>query len=134
MSPIILGPKNPPMLAVQLINPTAAAAAELVKNALGSAQNDGRYAMVPNATNVKTVTNSTVLCDRKNQAPSATALVNCGIAKCQRRSRVRSELHPSTSMPISPAMNGIAPTQPIRWTSVQPVNRCSIVGNQNQNA
>ncbi len=49
------------MLAVQLMKPTAAAAAELVKNALGSAQNDGRYAMVPNATNVKTITNSTAL-------------------------------------------------------------------------
>src|ERR1700724_3595685 len=122
------------MLAVQLMNPTAAAAAELVKNALGSAQNDGRYAMVPNATNVKTMTKITALCGRKNQAPSAIALVNWGIAKCQRRSRVRSELHPSASIPISPAINGIAPTQPIRWISVQPVNRWSIVGNQNQNA
>ena len=122
------------MLAVQLIKPIAAAAAELVRNALGNAQNDGRYAIVPNATKVKTTINNTALCGRKNQAPSAIALVNCGIAKCQRRSRVRSELHPSASMPISPAMNGIAPTQPIRWTSVQPVNRCSMVGNQNQNA
>src|SRR3954469_21599079 len=41
-SPMIFGPKNPPMLAVQLINPTAAAAAELVKNADGNAQNDGK--------------------------------------------------------------------------------------------
>ena len=90
------------MLAVQLIKPTAAAAAELVKNALGSAQNDGRYAMVPNATNVKTVTNSTALCGRKNQAPSAIALVNCGIAKCQRRSRVRSEFQPNNSIPTRP--------------------------------
>src|SRR6266436_4728762 len=122
------------MLAVQLMNPTAAAAAELARNALGSAQNDGRYAMVPNATNVKTVTNSTALCGSKNQMPRAIALVNWGIAKCQRRSRNRSELHPSTSMLISPAMNGMEPTQPIRCTSVQPVNRCSIVGNQNQNA
>ena len=31
-SPMILGPKNPPMLAVQLMKPTAAAAAELVRN------------------------------------------------------------------------------------------------------
>ena len=30
-SPMILGPKNPPILAVQLMNPTAAAAAELVR-------------------------------------------------------------------------------------------------------
>src|SRR6202045_3237816 len=106
------------MLAVQLIKPTAAAAAELVKNALGSAQNDGRYAMVPNATNVKTMTKSTALCVRQNQAPSAIALVNCGIAKCQRRSRVRSELHPSASIPINPAINGIGPPQPIRCTFV----------------
>ena len=41
-SPMILGPKKPPMLAVQLMNPTAAAAAELVRNAEGSAQNDGK--------------------------------------------------------------------------------------------
>src|ERR1700674_923752 len=41
-SPMILGPTNPPMLAVQLMKPTAAAAAELLRNALGSAQNDGR--------------------------------------------------------------------------------------------
>src|SRR5439155_18852532 len=46
-SPMILGPKNPPMLAVQLMKPTAAAAAELVRNEDGSAQNDGRYATVP---------------------------------------------------------------------------------------
>ena len=41
-SPMILGPTNPPILAMQLMNPTAAAAAELVRNAEGSAQNDGR--------------------------------------------------------------------------------------------
>ena len=41
-SPMILGPTNPPMLAVQLMKPTAAAAAELLRNALGSAQNDGK--------------------------------------------------------------------------------------------
>ena len=48
--PTIVGPKNPPMLAVQLIKPTAAAAAEAVRNAEGIAQNDGRYAIVPNTT------------------------------------------------------------------------------------
>ena len=41
-SPMILGPKNPPILAVQLINPTAAAAPEEDKNRLGSAQKEGR--------------------------------------------------------------------------------------------
>ena len=38
-SPMILGPRNPPMLAVQLMKPTAAAAAELVRNEDESAQN-----------------------------------------------------------------------------------------------
>ena len=41
-SPMTLGPKNPPMLAVQLMNPTAAAAADEDRNELGKAQNDGR--------------------------------------------------------------------------------------------
>jgi len=41
-SPKIFGPTNPPMLAVQLMNPTAAAAAALVKNADGNAQKAGR--------------------------------------------------------------------------------------------
>ena len=50
--PMILGPTKPPILAVQLMNPTAAAAAELVRNDEGSAQNDGRYATVPNPISV----------------------------------------------------------------------------------
>ncbi len=42
MSPIIFGPKKPPMLAVQLMKPMAAAAAEALKNAEGNAQNAGK--------------------------------------------------------------------------------------------
>lgn len=42
MSPMILGPKYPPILAVQLMNPTAAAAAEPDRNAEGNAQNAGK--------------------------------------------------------------------------------------------
>src|SRR6202049_3313764 len=67
-SPMILGPKNPPMLAVQLMNPTAAAAAELARNALGSAQNDGRYAVVPNPISVNTTTSSAIECGARNHA------------------------------------------------------------------
>ena len=40
--PIIVGPKNPPMLAVQLIKPTAAAAADAERKELGNAQKDGK--------------------------------------------------------------------------------------------
>ena len=112
--PIILGPTNPPMLAVQLMKPTAAAAAELVRSEEGSAQNDGRYAVVPKPMSENTTTSTTFECGRKNQAASAAAPVSCGTAKCQRRSRVRSEFQPSNSIPMRPATNGIAPTQPIR--------------------
>src|SRR6267143_3656131 len=113
-SPMILGPTNPPMLAVQLMNPTAAAAAELVRNPEGNAQNDGRYAVVPNPISVNTTMSNAFECGAKNHALSATAAVNCGMAKCQRRSRVRSEFQPSTSIPMRPATNGIAPIQPMR--------------------
>src|SRR5262245_15011793 len=133
MSPTILGPKYPPMLAVQLMNPTAAAAAELDKNAEGSAQNAGRYAIVPNTPKVNIVTSSAFDCGKTNHRPSARAAVNCGIAKCQRRSPKRSELHPSNSIPTKPAMNGMEPIHPTRST-LQPVNRWSIVGIQNQTA
>src|SRR6266436_7415126 len=57
--PIIFGPTKPPMLAVQLMKPIAAAAAELVRNAEGKAQNEGRYATVPNPTSVNTTMSST---------------------------------------------------------------------------
>src|SRR5438045_7224023 len=92
-SPIILGPKNPPMLAVQLMKPTAAAAAELVRNADGNAQNAGRYDTVPKPMSVKTKISIAFECGRKNHVASPTAAVNCGAAKCQRRSRLRSEFH-----------------------------------------
>src|SRR5580704_6214519 len=81
-SPMILGPKNPPMLAVQLMNPTAAAAAELARNAEGRAQNDGRYATVPNPISVNTKMSSAFECGARNHALSASAAVNCGMAKC----------------------------------------------------
>ena len=61
------------MLAVQLMNPTAAAAAELVRKAEGNAQNDGRYATVPNPTNVNTTMSNAFECGRSNQALSASA-------------------------------------------------------------
>ena len=96
---MIFGP-NPPMLAVQLMNPTAAAAAEALRNADGSAQNDGRYETVPKPISVNTTMSSAFECGRKNHALSASAAVNCGMAKCQRRSRVRSEFQPSSSIPI----------------------------------
>lgn len=42
--PMIMGPMNPPMLAVQLMNPTAAAAAaESTRNEVGGDENDSRY-------------------------------------------------------------------------------------------
>ena len=74
--PIIFGPTNPPMLAVQLMNPTAAAAAELVRNAEGKAQKDGRYATVPKPTSEKTAMSSTFECGMKNQTASASAAVS----------------------------------------------------------
>ena len=41
-SPKIFGPKYPPMLAVQLMNPTAAAAAALVRNSDGNVKKAGK--------------------------------------------------------------------------------------------
>ena len=40
------GPMKPPMLAMQLMNPMAAAAAELARNDEGSAQNEGKCAVL----------------------------------------------------------------------------------------
>src|SRR5438874_8750845 len=121
------------MLAMQLMKPTAAAAAELVRNEDGSAQNDGRYAIVPKTTSENTTTSSAFEDGRKNHALSASADVNCGMAKCQRRSRVRSEFQPSKSIPNSPAINGIEPTQLTR-TTLQSVSLWRIVGKKNQKA
>src|SRR5438045_889090 len=119
------------MLAVQLMKPTAAAAAELVRNADGNAQNAGRYDTVPKPMSVNTKMRSAFECGKRNHAASPSAAVNCGTAKCHRRSRMRSEFHPSTNIPINPAINGIAPTQPMR-TSLHAVMRLSKVGIQNQ--
>src|ERR1043166_12562 len=121
------------MLAVQLMKPTAAAAAELVRNAEGSAQNEGRYATVPKPSSVKSVTRTAFVCGRKNHATSASAAINCGIAKCQRRSPLRSELQPNNSIPTSPEPK-ISKANQLTRRTVQPVNRCSIVGSQNQKA
>src|SRR6202040_1583586 len=74
--PTIFGPTNPPMLAVQLMNPTAAAAAELVRNAEGNAQNDGKYATVPKPTSVNTAISTTFEWGTKNHTPRASAAVN----------------------------------------------------------
>ena len=60
------------MLAVQLMKPTAAAAAELVRNEDGSAQNDGRYATVPKPMSVNTTMSSAIECGAKNHALNAT--------------------------------------------------------------
>src|ERR1017187_5581815 len=102
---MIMGPTNPPMLAVQLMKPTAVAAAEFARNEVGRAQNDGRYAVVPNPISVNTTMSGAFECGARNHALSASAAVNCGMAKCQRRSRVRSEFQPSRSIPIRPATN-----------------------------
>src|SRR6476646_1037287 len=130
---MIFGPKNPPMLATQLMKPTAAAAAERVRNAEGRAQNAGRYATVPNPSSAKTPTRSAFECGTKNHAQSVTAAVNCGITKCQRRSPVRSELEPNHNIPTSAATTINDPNQLTRRT-LQPVKRWSIVGSQNQKA
>src|SRR5438445_4637318 len=119
------------MLAVQLIKPTAAAAAELVRNVNGSDNNAGKYETDPNPISVNTLYSNTLECGKANHIVRPSAAVNCGTAKCQRRSRLRSELQPITSMPSSPAMNGIAPIQPT-CTSLHPVMRLSSVGIQNQ--
>src|ERR1051325_2172387 len=108
------------MLAVQLIKPTAVAAAALLRNADGNAQNAGKYETVPKPISVKTKISIAFECGRKNQAASPRAAVNCGAAKCQRRSRLRSEVAPSTNIPINPAINGIAPIQP-KGESLHPV-------------
>src|SRR5437588_12680462 len=121
------------MLAVQLMNPTAAAAAELVRNALGSAQNDGRYATVPKPSSVNMVMSIRFECGRKNHAINATAAMSWGSAKCQRRSPVRSELEPSSNIPISPAPK-IGTANQVTFKTLQLVNRWSMVGSQNQNA
>src|SRR6266403_3121548 len=118
------------MLAVQLMKPTAAAAAELVTKADGSAQNAGRYETVPKPMSVNTKIRIAFECGRKNHAARPSAAVNWGAAKCQRRSRVRSEVAPSTNIPINPAINGIAPIQPM-LESLHPVMRLSNVGIQN---
>src|SRR4051812_6491874 len=115
------------MLAVQLMNPMAAAAAALFRNAEGNAQKAGRYAQVPAATIAKTKMRSALECGNTNQAPSATAAANCGIAKCQRRSLVRSEFQPTNSIATKAAPKMSAPNQLTRET-LHAVNRCSIVG------
>src|SRR5256885_15655470 len=115
------------------MNPTAAAAAELVRNADGSAQNAGKYATVPKPSKVKTQTSIMLECGRTNHAASAIAAVKCGKAKCQRRSRVRAEVQPRSSMPIRPAPKTMHPKQ-ITCSTVHPGNRSVNLREQNPNA
>src|SRR5690349_14588980 len=119
------------MLAVQLMKPTAAAAADLVRNAEGNAQNAGKYDTVPNPISVNARMSSVFERGKINHRLKPSAAVSWGTAKCQRRSRVRSEFHPTTSMPINPAMNGIAPISATH-SVLHPVSRFRIVGSQNQ--
>src|SRR5207237_10036230 len=97
------------MLAVQLMKPIAAAAAELVRNADGSAQNAGKYETVPKPISVNTPMSNALECGKTNHIVRPSAAVDCGTSQCQRRSRLRSELQPSTRLPRSPTINGITP-------------------------
>src|SRR5262249_52907473 len=56
------------MLAVQLMNPTAAAAAALVRNSEGKVKNAGKYAIVPHPIMLHNATSSALECGRTNQA------------------------------------------------------------------
>src|SRR4051812_48439307 len=127
------GQKSPPMLAMQLMKPTAAAAADRVRNADGSAQKAGKYATVPKPSSVKIAINAASECGKKNHAVRASAATNCGITKCQRRSPVRSELQPNHNIPARPAPKISAQNQLTRKMP-QPEKRCSIVGSKNQKA
>src|SRR5438093_13383596 len=102
--PTTYGPRNPPRLPKELMSPIEAAAADSLKNAVGSAQKLGRYASAPAATKQKLKTASTVFSPAATLSPSAVPATSIGTAVCQRRSRVRSDDQPTRSIATSPHM------------------------------
>ena len=63
-------------------------------------------------------------------AATPNALISPGTTVCQRRSRRRSELRPSTSMPTTASAKGAATIQPICTVSLTPASR-NMLGIQN---
>src|SRR5678815_4030983 len=116
------------MLATALIIPTVTAAVDALRRSVGIAQNAGRNAMQTLVRlNQKTIVSFGP--GRVMRQSNPTALINRGMAACQRLSRVLSECHPLISMAARATMYGTEPSRPT-CKSENPDSRFKTVGNQ----
>src|SRR5579862_909982 len=114
---------------MQLMVPVAMAAAVSQRNADGIAQKLGKNASSP----AEAIENKS----REGMVPqfatlstsSAAAVIQSGIAVCQRRSAVRSECQPFNCIAANPRRLGKA-TSSVTRTSLSPDRRFNMVGSQ----
>src|SRR5216110_4107688 len=123
------GPTKPPRFPNELIRPIAAAAADSVRNAVGSGQKPGKYPSAPAATMQKAATTSHGFPPARTTSryPAVPSII--ALAACQRRSPVRSDDQPNVSIPHNPARCGIIATI-VTFRSLQPDAPLRIVGSQ----
>ena len=92
---------------MQLITPILAAAAVPPRKEWGSAQNAGRRALRPIAAMVNIAMPGTILLPAQRLPARPAAAMMYAMAVCQRRSPLRSELHPTNSIAGQDTRNGI---------------------------
>src|SRR6185437_12124743 len=114
---------KPPRFASEQANAIPPAAAEPFRNVEGSAHTTGIAAAAPALTSENSTTVASVPCGPLAAMVSAAAATTNGTTICQRRSRVRSELTPHHSVPITATAFGTAISQPIWYVSLTPVSR-----------
>src|SRR5258708_34859973 len=102
------GPAKPPKLPRQLISPMDADAVVQPSRAEGSAQKEGRRALMPIEASVNMVIMKTSPAPPRCAAHNEMPATKKGMAQCQRRSPVRSELQPTSSIAGQDARLGIA--------------------------
>ena len=126
---MIQGPKNPPRFPSELISPIEAAAADSLRNVVGTAQNAGWKEKYPAQTRLNRQTVSTTFVPNNTARSKLTPLENIGIAACHRRSQDLSECQAFNCCAKKPATYG---NETIRVTrrSLCPDRRFRIVGNQ----
>src|ERR1700676_560399 len=101
--PIKYGPANPPKFPTELMNPIDAAAADAVSSSVGSAQKLGMNAVVHAPTTIIAAKLTGRFPRTSSVRPSAAPPKNKGKAVCHRRSPVRSECQPFSSIAPNPA-------------------------------
>src|SRR6202000_2259503 len=112
IQPIAYGPKNPARLPSELTAAMPPAAAAPDRNAAGSVQITGRQPKMPKPAIDNAIIFSTGLSSPAPAEPPPAA-TSSAIATCQRRSSLRSEWRPHSTMLNTPTIYGSDVTKPV---------------------